>query len=188
MGRPTITYKLRGGEVIKYADDFVKDFAVLDELDYLKITNQETEAHGINRIAIVEFNAFGINEVRVQGVRESWVIGRAQSIVEYLRRYENGLVTNYRRFGLNINSVIFIAALVTFPEIRTLGNRSAFAVAVFSLLMTLLWIHRKFIPNVSISLNVLPPSRISRAWPTILSWVVAASASLAAALIFKWLA
>lgn len=185
--RPVVTYRLRGSEVTKYADQFVGDVQNVGVLDYLKITNQEPEAHGINRIVIVEFSASGTNEIRVQGIRESWVIGRAQAIAEYLKHFESPLVTNYRKFGLNINSVIFFLMLIAIPDIRTLGARAFFVGSVLIILIGLLWLHRKLIPNASIILGNLEPSAFSRIRPTILSWLGAVSASVVAAFIFWWL-
>ena len=48
----------------------------LGTLRYLKLLIQEPEAYGINRLAVVELNAAGANEVRVQGVQESWLWGK----------------------------------------------------------------------------------------------------------------
>lgn len=185
--RPIVTYHVRGSEVTKYAADFIREASSLGKLSYLKITVQEPEAHGINRLVIVEINSLGSNEIRVQGVRESWVIGRAESLATHLRRFESGLVTTYRKFGLNLNSLIFIAMLILIPELSDLIDRTIFVVSTFALLLLLLGFHSKFIPNATIFLTDVEPSLMRRTWPTILSWVGAVTASLAAALVFQWL-
>lgn len=187
MPRPVVTYHIRGSEVTKYASDFISEVKSLGRLEYLKITIQEPEAYGINRVVTVELNAFGSNEVRVQGIRESWVIGRAEALASFLRKYQSNLVTKYRKFGLNLNSVIFVAMLVLIPEIAKLSDRAMFVGATFILLLALLSFHKRFIPNASILLTEEKPNAFVRAWPTILSWIVAASASLIAALVFRWL-
>ena len=185
--RPVVTYHVRGSEVTKFASDFISEAMGLGSLEYLKVAIQEPEAHGINRVVIVELNAFGSNEVRVQGIRESWVIGRAEALASFLRKYQSNLVTTYRKFGLNLNSVILAAVLVLIPEIATLSERAIFVGSTCALLLGLLWFHKRFIPNASILLTESKPNALVRAWPTILSWVVAASASLIAALVFRWL-
>ncbi len=185
--RPVVTYHLRGNEVTKYAVDFEKEVSKLGHLDYLKITVQEPDAYGINRLVVIELNAFGKNEVRVQGIRESWVIGRAEALATALRKNQSSLVTGYRKFGLNLNSLIFLAMLVLIPEIETFVARMIFVGATVVLLMLLWGIHSKFIPNTSIFLTEARPNVFVRAWPTVLSWLVAASASLVAALVFYWL-
>jgi hypothetical protein len=186
-GRPVITFNIRGGQVIKYAEDFLHDAENMGRLEYLKVTIQEPEAYGINRLVVIELNAFGSNEVRVQGIQESWVIGKAEAIASLLKRYQNTLVTTYKKFGLNLNQAIFLAMLVVMPSISSWINRALFALAVFVLLTALLWLHARFIPNASIQLADSKPTLLARIWPTLLSWLVAATASLVAALLFYWL-
>lgn len=186
-GRLVVTFNVRGSQVTKYAEDFLQDAKVLGPLKYLKMTIQEPEAHGINRLVVVELNAFGTNEVRVQGIQESWVIGKAEAIAALLKRHQSTLITTYKKFGLNLNQVIFVAMLVVMPSITTWPERALFAVAVFALLSGLLWLHARFIPNATVRMEVESPSILGRTWPTVLSWLVAATASLVAALVFYWL-
>lgn len=185
--RPVVAYRVRGNEVAKYAADFVREFSAIGDLDYLKVTVQEPDAHGLNRLVVVELNASGTNELLVQGTRESWVVGRSEALASFLRAYQRNLVTTYKRFGLNINSIIFLAMLVAIPEITSWQDRVVFVVATILLLGLLYWVHANFIPNASVSLVEPRANAFVRAWPTILSWVVAASASLVAALVFHWI-
>lgn len=186
-GRLIVTFNVRGSEVTKYAEDFLQDVTALGSLKYLKVVIQEPEAHGINRLVVVELNAFGSNEVRVQGIQESWVIGKAESVATLIKRNQSTLITTYKKFGLNLNQAIFAAMLVAMPSITKWTERAIFAVAVFTLLASLLWLHAKFIPNATVQMEVVRPSFFARAWPTMLSWFVAATASLVAALVFYWL-
>lgn len=185
--RPVITYHTRGSEVTKYAEAFVTEAPNLGKIDYLKIFVQEPDAHGINRLVAIELRAFGTNEIRVQGTRESWVVGRSETLAAFLKKHQSNIVTNYRKFGLNLNSIIFLAMLVAMPEIGTWQRRTAFVIATIALLVMLFWAHSKFIPNASFVMTETKPNAFTRAWPTILSWLVAASASLTAAFIFYWL-
>ena len=185
--RPVVTYHLRGSEVTKYAVEFVKEVPKLGRLDYLKVLVQEPDAHGINRLIVVELRAFGSNEIRVQGIRESWVVGRSEALAAFLRKHQSSLVTTVRKYGLNLNSVIFLAMIVLIPDIGTLEMRMAFVAVTIILLALLLWTHSKFIPNASLVLTETRPNAFMRSWPTILSWLVAASASLVGALVFYWL-
>jgi hypothetical protein len=186
-GRPITTYSTGGPEVTKYAEDFLAEMPDLGTLSYLKIHIQEPDAHGINRIVVVELRAFGINEIRAQGVNESWVIGKAEAIAGLLRRHQNSLITTYRKFGLNLNQLIFLAMLVAIPEITSLGSRALFVAVVFLLLTSLLWVHSRFIPNATIRLTGSPPTALARVWPTIVSWLFAVIASLVAAYLYTWL-
>lgn len=186
-GRPIVTFNARGGEVTRYAEDFLRDADTLGRLDYFKVTIQEPEAYGINRLVVVELSAFGSNEIRVQGIQESWVIGKAEAIASLLTRYQSTLITTYKKFGLNLNQAIFLAMLVVMPSINAWTDRAVFAVAVFVLLTAMLWLHARFIPNASIRMGVATPTFLGRIWPTLLSWFVAMSASLVGGLLLYWL-
>lgn len=188
VGRPVLTYAVRGNEVTKYHEDFKADADVPSELRYLKLTIQELEAHGINRVVAVEMNARGENVIRVQGINESWVVGKAEATARMLRIYEKTLVTTYKKFGLTLNHVIFLAMLVTMPSILSFRDRIIFAAVVLALLNGLYWLHQRFIPNALISVREEQLSFVRQISPTVVSWLVAASASLAAALVYKWLA
>lgn len=182
--RSIVTYTLRGSQATKYSDDFLREVETLGEIKYLKISIQEPEAHGINRIIVVELLENGVNEVRVSGISEAWVLGKAESIAQLLRPQQNSLVTTYRKYGLNLYAIIFFAMLILIPEVKSWQGRSVFVLFVFILLTILLWIHRRFIPNVVIYLTGKKPSFFVRTWPTIVSWLVAASSSIFAAWIF----
>jgi hypothetical protein len=186
-GRPVLTYAVRGNEATKYYEDFKVEADQLPELRYLKLTIQEPEAHGINKLVVAELNAHGENVIRVQGINESWVVGKAEAVARTLRLSEKGLVTNYKKFGLGLNQVIFLAMLVLIPDIPSLWYRLLFVASVVILLTALYWMHQRFIPNAVIYLSDRRPSALQRAWPTMLSWLVAATASLAGALVFYWL-
>ena len=184
--RPVVAYRVRGNEVAKYASDFVQEFSTIGDLDYFKLTVQEPDSHGINRLVIVELNAVGANEIIVQGTRESWVVGRSEALASFFHNYEKKLVTTYKKYGLGINSIIFLAMLVVIPEIQSVIGRVVFVCGISLLLVVFHWFHARFIPNTYILLDKPSTNAFSRAWPTIFSWLSAVSASLVAALLF-WL-
>jgi hypothetical protein len=184
-GRAIVTYNQRGSELTKYVDDFLSQLDGIDQLNYLKLVVQEPEAYGINRVIIIELVANGLSEIKVSGINESWVLGKAESIYQTLKPKQNSLVTTYRKYGLNLNWVIFFAMLIVIPDIEGWKSRTLFVVAVFFLLNFLLFIHNKFIPNTTIYLNQENPGFFKRAGPSILSWVIAASSSVVAAYIFS---
>ncbi|WP_163133625.1 hypothetical protein [Agarivorans sp. Alg241-V36] len=183
-GRVIVTYSQRGSELTKFADDFLNDSDELNELNYFKAVVQEPEAHGINRVAVVELFVSGISEIRVSGINESWVLGKAESIYQTLKPKQNHFVTTYKKYGLNLNGIIFFSMLVVIPEIVTIENRAIFVLVVFLLLNILLFVHAKIIPNTLIYMQENKPNFFQRVWPTLVSWLVAASSSVAAAYIF----
>lgn len=181
------TYSTGLGESTKYVENFTQEFERLNSLTYLKLQIQEPEAHGINRVAIVELRAFGSNEVRVQGINESWVIGRASALENFLKGFGNVVITGYKKFGLNLNGLIFIGMLVAIPEINSILDRIVFMAAVFGMLALLLALHSRFIPNATIKLAGPVPSRAARLFPTIASWGAAIFTSIVASYIYTWL-
>ncbi len=183
-GRAVVTYNDGGPDVTRYADDFISNPPQNTELKYLKVFVKEPDAHSVDKNVNVEISEFGINEVRVQGVRESWVIGKSSAIVSSLKKNESFLVTKYKKFGLNLNQFIFISMLVAILEIESLKSRGIFVVFIFIILSIFYWVHSKFIPNAKLNLTKSTASTFERFWPTLTSWVLAASASLAAALVF----
>ena len=184
VGRLVVTYKSAEIENTRYFEDFEKVDPSLGELQYLKFSIQEPEAHGINKLAVIELDSNGRNDVIVQGIYESWVVGKAETLARQLRRYERSLVTNVKKYGLGLNQLIVVAMVVFFPEVGSLWRRGVFAVVVVGLLLALVWAHRRFLPNVVVYTSPQKPSALERAWPSILSWVIAATASLAAALAY----
>ena len=187
VGRMVVTYAVRGNEVTKYLEDFQKEAAALGELRRIKLTIQEPEAHGINKVVVVDLNSMGRNEIRVQGINESWVVGKAEAISRMLRAFEKGIVTTYKKFGLTLNQIIFLAMLVLIPAITSLWQRAVFVLFVVALLGILFRVHSRFIPSAALFFGEKEPTVFQRIWPSLASWLITATASLAAALLFFWL-
>ncbi|EJG0781700.1 hypothetical protein C4G25_RS23060 [Vibrio parahaemolyticus] len=186
-GKVVVIYKLHGSELTKYADDFLSEKVNADQLNYFKLVIQEPEAYGINRVVVIELNELGTSEIRVSGINESWVLGKSASLEQVVIAKQNRLVTTYRKYGLNLNAVIFGLMLVAIPEIPELENRAIFVIVMFALLNGLLYLHTKFIPNTAIYLEQSKPTVVQRLWPTVLSWFIAATSSFAAAYAFSLL-
>ncbi|MGZ9738306.1 hypothetical protein ACXX83_07685 [Pseudomonas sp. GNP012] len=182
-----ITYSQRGSELTIYANAFLNKTETIEKLNYLKLVIQEPEAYGINRVVIIELTNTGTSEIRVSGINESWVLGKAESTFQLLKPKQNLLVTNYRKYGLNLNGVIFFAMLITIPEITDLTKRLVFVFSVFILLNLLLTTHNKLIPNTAIYLTQTNVGLFARSWPTLLSWLIAVTSSVVASIIFALL-
>lgn len=187
IGRPVITYAVRENEVSKYLDDFRAEAATLGQLRRFKLTIQEPEAYGINKVVVLDLNAFGRNELRVQGINESWVTGKSEVISRMLLKFENRLLSAYKRFGLTFNTLLFFGMLVVIPALQSMKQRAIFVAAVAVILFCLSKVHQRFIPNAVLYLSDKQPNWFQRVWPSILSWISALTAAVAAALIFWWL-
>lgn len=182
-GRVVVTYRDANGDTTKYASDFERELSKLGALKYLKLVIQEPEAHGINRMATVELNAHGNNEIRVHGVHETWVVGKVESLAAKLRTYQKTFATTFRKFGLNINGIVFLIVLVLLPDL-SLPRRVIFLGFVLASGFCLLHIHTNLIPNALIQLSDKKPSALSRLVPQILSWTIAASAGIVSAIAY----
>ncbi len=185
-GKLVVTYMQRGSEVTKFGSDFLSRIDDIDEIHSLKIFIQEPEAAGINKMANVDLFERDGSAVRVSGTNESWVVGKAESIAKQIGSYQNRVVTNYRKYGLNLNQFIFLLMLVLIPEIATWPKRMIFVAITYALLVALYGVHSKLIPNTLILTGGKSPGFLARSWPSILSWLITFTGSLAAALLF-WL-
>ena len=181
-----ITYQQHGNEITKWADDFIAKLDDFDELRSLKLFIQEPSKGSINRVVNIDLVDTGESTVRVSGPEDTWVVGKAESLRKALGRYENSVITNYRKYGLNMNFVLFLVMLILMPSITGLIRRVIFVSAVIILIQILFRIHQKLIPNTLILIKRKPKGPIGLAWPSILSWILAVTSSLVAALIF-WL-
>jgi hypothetical protein len=183
QGRVVLTYRERGHEVSAYASDIQGQFGRLGQLRYLKLYIQAPDVNGLTKFAYVEMNADGLNEVRVQGAQESWVIGKAETIALFLKSHQKPLATTFRSFGLNINGLLAIATLVAMPELP-LPRRSVFVTAMAIIGWSILKAHTRFIPNFIAYLVPHPPGLLERTWPQAISWLIAATSALIASIIY----
>lgn len=183
-GRVVVTYFHRGTEQTKYAEDFLSDCSDIEKLNYIKLVIQEPEAYNINRLVVVELTTHNGSDIRVSGINESWVLGKSLSIYEFIKPKQNLLITTYKKHGLNLNFFIFLIMIIAMPDINNVLSRIAFTLSVIILLNILLFIHNKIIPNTAIYMQQTRPNLFIRLWPTILSWLIAATSSIAASYIY----
>jgi hypothetical protein len=181
-----VTYEQHGNEVTEWADDFLKAIDQIHQLRSLKLFIQEPGAGSVNRLVNIELLETGDSTVRVSGPDETWTVGKAESVRKALSGYENSVITNYRKHGLNMNFVLFLIMLILMPSIAGILRRVIFVVTVMSLIRILFAIHSKVIPNTLVLIRAKPKGPLALAWPSILSWFLAVTSSVVAALIF-WL-
>lgn len=184
--RPVVTYRTGGIQVSRWASEVLADVGTLGEHRYLQVTVQQPEAYGINRGATVELNADGANEVRVQGVSQTWVLGKAEALSGVLRRHERKLQTMLSRHGLSIYMIIFFAAFAFMPELP-LYSRLVFLAAALTLLIAAQYVHRRLVPIAMVHLSARKPSILERAWPSILSLLIATGATVAGGIAFEFI-
>lgn len=182
--RSVVTYVVDGGEKSVYADEFDKLLDGLPRLVYLKITTQEHELYGINRLVQVELSRHGENIVRVQSVQEAWALGKVQALLNQLRWYQSGLVTQFRKFGLSVNVVVTGVALALLPGLDGFWRRFAFLAAIFAIQGVVHHLHRTYVPNFALVTSKRNSGVWSKLWPSALSWTMAIVAAVIAAVVY----
>jgi hypothetical protein len=181
-----VTYRSDKVEHSKYLPAFETEAPRLGKLDYFRLNVQEPDLHGLNKVAIVELNSRGPNpnQITVQGANESWVIGKAEALSRQLAHNKKSLANGVKKFGVSFNQIVVLAMLLLAPDVHPVWRRVVFGTVVVALLITLWVLHQRYIPMAAVYPGPKLPGTFTRAWPSILSWVSAMTAALAAAFAF----
>jgi len=179
----TVSFRERRTETNMYAVDFLKDIERLGEQRYLRLFIQEPDLFGVSKLVVIELNADGENQIRVQGAQESWVTGKAESLLAHMKSFEKPLATSVRKFGLNVNGLMLMFVVALIPDLEFWG-RIAFLAAVLLIAAVVVQMHKRLIPNTAIYLSPRKPGAIAQAWPTALSWGLAFTSALVAAVAY----
>jgi hypothetical protein len=183
QSEPIVTYVENDVQVTKFASGFLQA-PPARSLESLKISIQEPEPSGLVRLVNIDLLERAGSQVRTSGPSESWVTGKAHNLRALLAAHENRLVSWYRRYGLLINSLIFLILLVAAPEVDEWPQRAVLVGAIFGLLGILALIYNRFVPNTVIFASTTEPSLWARFWPSALSWLAAVTSSLVALWLF----
>ncbi|WP_332799571.1 hypothetical protein [Sphingomonas sp. PB2P12] len=182
--RLIVTYSEGGNEKNVYSDDFTKILDSISELRYLKISVQEPEMYGINRLAMIELDAKGENIIRVQSVQESWSIGKAEAVARFAQGYQRRLATQFRKFGLTANIVLNLFTLAALPGLTGFGRRLAFASAMIAVQATITVMHQRYIPNFVLFSANKRPTLFGSIGPGLLSWIITISGAVVGAIVY----
>jgi hypothetical protein len=88
------------------------------------------------------------------------------------------------KYGLSAYMIIFYAAFAFMPELP-LYSRLAFLAAAIMLLIWAQYFQRRWVPIALVHLSARQPSVWQRAWPSILSLLIATGATFLGALAFE---
>lgn len=122
-----------------------------------------------------------------QGSDEAWVLGKLEKLKGELRKSERFYTTNFKRLGFGINQVLLAAAIVYLPSLESFHSRAVLMVGVFVLAFIVTWLHTRYIPFAAIYLDKKPEGMLARVAPSIASWLIAATAGIAATLLAAYL-
>mgnify|MGYP001176596960 CR=1 FL=1 len=183
---PVVVTVVARTEQSRYLPDFKSLTFNEERAEVAKLYVQERGPRDLDRIVSVEFGP-QVNVAMTQGADEAWVLGMLEKLKGYVRPYERSYATNIKRLGFGINQVLAAGTIVVLPGIATLFDRAILVVAVIALMAVVVKLHNHYLPFAAIYLRAKPNGLASRIAPTLLSWLIAVTASVAASLIAAYL-
>ncbi len=184
-GRVIVTV-VTDSEQSRFLEDFKNLSIGVDRAEFIKLFVQEPEVGGINKVLSVEFGP-QVNLAMTQGASEAWVLGRLEKLKRDLRRFERTYTTNFKRLGFGFNHVLFVAAIVFLPSLTGLGDRAILMAGIIALIVAVNLLHTRYLPFAAIYLRRKPERLIARIAPSLVSWLITATASIAATLLAGYL-
>jgi hypothetical protein len=161
-------------------EQFMEASKNLSTITYLRLNVQERESPNINRIAVVELDSSGENAILVQGGQESWARGEADFLKSVAERGLTRTVTSIKKFGLNINGLMFVIGLAALPDL-TFGKRLLFLAILFAIMVVIMGLHKAFVSNALIFMNEERPRTLRVYSEQVVSVIIATVAGTLAA-------
>lgn len=175
-----------GTEQSRFLPDFKTINFNADRATIIKLFVQEPEGSGVNRVAQVEFGP-QVNSVITQGGDEAWVLGMLEKLKRSIQPFERAYTTNFKKLGFGINQFLLIGAIIFLPSLASLWDRAILLVGVLALIFCVNWLHGRYLPFAAIYLGQKPKGLLTRVAPSVISWVIAVTASVAATLLGAYL-
>lgn len=183
--RIVISHFDRGAELALFDADFEAKIRNLDQLEWVKLNVQSSAGGGFTKSLTIDLGQ-SFNRVTTQGPDESWVLGELEATVSTLRQKQSWLSTAIGKYRVNINQLIFLGALVAMPDLE-LTSRAIFIAGVLAVMLAADRTTQKLVPNFVLNLSVGRPKLQVRIWPSALSWLISATAGVAAKIIYDLL-
>lgn len=184
--KPVITYVASDDvEGINYYEDF---FARTDisTLKYFKVFVSEPDSYNISRNITMELRAHGVNEIRTQGIMEAWVLGNAELVNNYMKRYKDIIRSFIHKFVLSLQIFCLISMTIWITEVPKFLDKVLIGIFTFALLRIIPPIFSRMFPNASIKLNDQKPSWFIRLLNKGGNWIIAVLISIFAIVITKY--
>lgn len=175
-----------GTEQAHYLDDFKKLQFAVDKAEILKIFARKPDERGADQVISIEFGSH-VNTVVTQGANRAWVLGQLETLKHDLKQYERNYVTNFKRWGISINQLLLLAAVVLLPSFSSLLDRAIFMGAGLALIVGVNTLHSRYLPFAAIYLREKKKGFLKRVWPSAASWVLGIVAVVVAGLIGAYL-
>ena len=175
-----------GTEQARYLDDFKQRQFAVDRAEIIKIFAQKLDGSGVNQVVSIEFGP-QTNTAMTQGANEAWVLGQLETLKRDLRRYEHTYITTFKRWGIGINQVMLLAAIVFLPSLSGLKDRAILMAVVLGLIFGVDWLHSRYVPYAAIYLREKKKGWFGKAWPRVASWAIGIVATVIAGLAAAYL-
>ena len=175
-----------GSEQSRFLEDFKTLNFNADRGELVRIFVQEPEGDGTNKVVSVEFGP-QVNWAMTQGASEAWVLGKLEGLKRDLGRFERTYSTNFRRYGIGINQLLLLAAIVFLPSLTGLLNRAILMAGILVLVFFLNWLHSRYLPFAAIYLGKKPKGLFATVAPSVISWLIAATAGIVGTLLASYL-
>src|SRR5690606_19709052 len=150
--------------------------------DWIKLNVQDAGEGGFFKSLTLDLGQ-SFNRVTTQGPDETWVLGEAEATASMLRAKQSRLSTAIGKYRVNVNQLIFVAALVAMPDLA-LRDRAIFMSSVITLILLANKLTQTLVPNFALDLRGARPSIAAQIWPSALSWLISASAGVAASIVY----
>lgn len=183
--RIVISHFDRGAELALFDVDFEAKIQNLDQLKWVKLNVQSTVGGGFTRSLTIDLGQ-SFNRVTTQGPDESWVLGELEATLSTLRLKQSWLSTAIGKYRLNINLLIFLAAIVAMPDLK-IASRALFVGGVLAVVLAADQATQRLVPNFVLNLTATRPNLPIRIWPSALSWIISATAGVAAKIFYDLL-
>lgn len=175
-----------GTEQARYVEDFEQLQFAVDRAEIIKIFAQKPDGFGLNQVVSIEFGP-QVNSAMTQGANEAWVLGQLETLKRDLKRYEHTYITNFKRWGIGINQVMLLAAIVFLPSLSGLKDRAILMGVVLALMFGVNSLHSRYVPYAAIYLREKKKGWLGKAWPRVASWGIGILATVIAGLAAAYL-
>ncbi|WP_288192620.1 hypothetical protein [uncultured Phyllobacterium sp.] len=150
--RTIVTYQDDGTEKAVYSSEFLKKIPSQTRLKYLRLYIQDKDIGNLNKIASVELNADGPNQITVQGGQETWVRGKLALLESVIKRSEAWTLTSAKKYGLNINGLLVVLAIAAIPDLPFI-RRVLMLLGAVGIINVVAFLHKRYISNATIVLQ-----------------------------------
>lgn len=175
-----------GTEQAHYLEDFKKLKFTDDKAELLKIFARKPDEKGTDQVIAIEFGPH-VNTAVTQGANRAWVLGQLETLKHELKQYERNYITNFKRWGLSINQLLLLGAIVLLPSFSSLLDRAIFMIAGLVLIVGVNWLHSRYLPFAAIHLREKKKGFFKRFGLSAASWVLGIVAAVFAALLGAYL-